>query len=152
MFRQTLSITLVSLGIFSAVLPPVEAVEFKKAEDAIKYRQSAFSLMGSHFSNIGAVVKGEKPYSAQEVSADIAVLNLLASLPWKAFGPGTEGGDAKPEIWKEGDKVKARAEKLQADVLSLSEAGKTGNLDAIKRAFGNTAQSCKGCHDNYKRK
>ncbi|MFY8184063.1 MAG: cytochrome c, partial [Polynucleobacter sp.] len=35
--------------------------QFQKTEDAIKYRQSAFSLIGTHFGRIGAVVKGEVP-------------------------------------------------------------------------------------------
>jgi len=152
MIIRSASRLVLGLGLAVLSLSAAQALEFKKPEDAIKYRQSAFALMGAHFSNVGAVVKGDKAFNAQDVAGDIAIVASLAALPWKAFGPGTEGGKAKPEIWAEGDKVKAGIEKFQTSVVALNEAGKTGNLDAIKKAFGNTAQSCKGCHDNYRKK
>ena len=57
---------------------------------------------------------------------------------------------AKPEIWREMDKVKAGADKLVADTAALSAAAKTGNLDQIRAAFGTVGQTCKACHDNYR--
>lgn len=152
MIKRNTSRIALGLGLAALSLSAAQALEFKKPEDAIKYRQSTLAVMGAHFSSVGAVVKGEKAFNAQDVAADIAVVASLASLPWQAFGPGTEGGKAKPEIWKEGDKVKAGIEKFQTAVVALNDAGKSGNLDAIKKAFGNTAQSCKGCHDNYRKK
>ena len=78
----------------------------------------------------------------------------MAKLPWTAFTAGSDAGDtkAKPEIWKEADKFKAAADKLQADSVKLSAAAKTGDLAQVKAAFGAVGQSCKGCHDNYKNK
>jgi cytochrome c556 len=37
-----------------------------------------------------------------------------------------------------------------AETAKLASAAKTGNLDAIKAAFGATAASCKACHDAYR--
>ena len=39
----------------AAVLSAPASAQFAKAEDAIKYRQSAFFVMGQHFSRIGAM-------------------------------------------------------------------------------------------------
>jgi magnesium-transporting ATPase (P-type) len=51
--------------------------QFQKTEDAIKYRQSAFSLIGTHFGRIGAVVKGEVPYNKDDVAKNAADMLLL---------------------------------------------------------------------------
>jgi len=76
----------------------------------------------------------------------------LSALPWDGFGPGTEGGKAKPAIWKEMDKVQAGAADLQKAAAGLKAAAATGNLENIKKAFGATAQTCKACHDSYRDK
>jgi hypothetical protein len=143
-FITVLSITLLS--------PLTAKAQFAKAEDAIKYRQSTFSVMGTHFSRIGAVVKGEKPFDKEEVAANAAVVASLAHLPWQAFGPGTEGGKSLPEIWKESDKFKVSSDRMQKAVMELNTAAKGGDLETIKKAFGAAGQSCKACHDNYRKK
>ena len=143
-FITVLAITLLS--------PLTAKAQFAKAEDAIKYRQSTFSVMGTHFSRIGAVVKGEKPFDKAEVAANAAVVASLAHLPWQAFGPGTEGGKSLPEIWKESDKFKVSSDKMQKAVAELNTAAKGGDLETIKKAFGAAGQSCKACHDNYRKK
>lgn len=133
-------------------LPSTAHAQFAKSEDAIKYRSATFAVMGHHFSRIGAVVKGEKPFDKNEVAANAAVVASLAHLPWQAFGPGTEGGKSLPEIWKEMDKFKAGGEKMQRAVADLNTAAKSGDLDSIKKAFGEAGKSCKACHDNYRKK
>ena len=45
----------------------------------------------------------------------------------------------------------AGATKLQEEVAKLNAAAKTGNLDAMKAAFGAVGQTCKGCHDSYQK-
>jgi cytochrome c556 len=39
---------------------------------------------------------------------------------------------------------------MQAELLKVQAAAKTGNLDAIKAAFGAAGGSCKACHDAYR--
>lgn len=135
------------------LLSPFAAqAQFAKSEDAIKYRQATFTVMAAHFSRIGAVVKGEKPFNKEEVAANAAVVASLAHLPWQAFAAGTEGGKSLPEIWKETDKFKAGADKMEKAVAELNTAAKSGNLESIKKAFGAAGQSCKACHDNYRKK
>ncbi len=46
---------------------------------------------------------------------------------------------------------KAASDKMVAEVGKLNAAAKTGNLDAIKTAFGAAGQSCKACHDNFRK-
>lgn len=135
-------------------VPFAAQAQFAKVEDAVKYRQSALAVMGAHFNRVGAVVKGEKPFDKAAVEADVAVVEMMSKLPWSAFPEGSDlmESKAKPEIWKEQDKFKAGAEKMQSEVTKLSAAAKSGNLATIKTAFGAVGKSCKACHDNYREK
>ena len=137
-----------------AMAAPASA-QFAKPEDAIKYRQSALSVMGTHFGRVGAMVNGRVPYDAKVAADNADIVAEMAKLPWAAFGPGTDKGGntrAKPEIWTEQAKFKEYSEKLVVESSKLAAAAKTGNLDALKTAFGATAGSCKACHDAFQAK
>jgi cytochrome c556 len=127
---------------------------FGKAEDAIKYRQSALFVMGQHFGRIGAVVKGERPFDKDEVARNAAIVEAMSKLPWDAFLAGTDKGEthAKPEIWTDAAKFKSRHEKLEQETAKLAQVAKGGDLNAIKAQFGETGKACKACHDDFRRK
>jgi len=131
-----------------------QQAQFAKPEDAVKYRQSVLSVMGTHFGRIGAVVKGEKPYDKNTVMADAALVEILSKLPWSAFPPGSDlmESKAKPDIWKQMPKFKDYSEKMQKEVANLSTAAKSGDLNKIKTAFGAAGKSCKACHDDFREK
>jgi cytochrome c556 len=130
----------------------VAFAQFQNAEKAIDYRQSVFTVMGNHFGRISAVVKGEAPYNKDEVAKNAAIVATLSTLPWQAFGPGTEGGKAKSEVWSDNAKFKAAADKMQLAVANLNTAAQSGDLESIKKAFGAAGSTCKGCHDDFKKK
>jgi cytochrome c556 len=137
-------------GLFAAL--PASA-QFQKPEDAIKYRKSTMFLMNTHMGRLGAMVNGRVPFDAKLAAENADVVNSLARLPWPAFMAGTDKGDtrATPEIWSEADKFKAGATKLQDEVAKLGAAAKTGDLAQLKTAFGAAAQTCKACHDSYRK-
>ena len=135
--------------------PVASYAQFAKPEDAIRYRKGALTVMSAHFGRVAPVVKGERPYDAQEVAANVAIAETMSKLPWVAFMPGTEkGGDtkAKPEIWTNNDKFKTASENMQKAMATLSVAAKAGNLDQVKAAFGETGKACKACHDDFREK
>ena len=138
----------VAVAALCAAVPA--SAQFAKAEDAIKYRQSAFFVMGQHFGRIGAMANGKAPFDAKAAAEDAEIVHTMAQLPWAGFAAGTEGGKAKPEIWKEQAKFKEHGDKLQAESVKLVAAAKTGSLDNLKTAFGATAGTCKACHDAYR--
>ncbi len=146
--------TFVSLALAAAAatLAVPASAQFAKPEDAVKYRQSALSVMGTHFSRIGAMANGRVPFDAKAAQENAQVVNDLARLPWAGFGPGTDkiSAKAKPEIWTEQAKFKDLSDKMVAESAKLLAAAKTQNLDNIKAAFGTTAASCKACHDAYR--
>ena len=104
--------------------------QFAKPEDAVKYRQSALSLMASHFGRMTPVIKGQAPYDAAQIKANVEVLKTLSALPWTAFGAGTEGGDARPEIWSDAAGFKQKQQAFQDNIVKLSAAADAGDLDS----------------------
>ncbi len=150
-FATTTGLRVLAASIIVIAASPASA-QFQKTEDAIKYRQSAFSLIGTHFGRIGAVVKGEVPYNKEDVAKNAAIVATLSTLPWQAFGAGTEGGKAQPGIWTEGNKFKTGSEKMQTAIAELNQAAQSGNLENIKKAFSAAGQTCKACHDDFRKK
>ena len=150
-FSQLLVGVFLALGI--AVSAQAQA-PFKKAEDAIKYRQSALFVMGQHFGRLGPVVKGERPYNKDEVAKNAAIAEQMSKLPWEGFVAGTDKGDtdAKPEIWSDAAKFKSAIEKMEQEMSKLAQAANGGDLNAIKAQFGNTGKACKACHDDFRKK
>lgn len=150
MISMTRKAVACALAVVAAGLALPAAAQFAKPEDAVKYRQSALFVMSQHFGRIGAMANGRVPFDAKVATENAELVATLSHLPWAGFGPGTEGGKAKPEIWKEQDKFKAAADKFQAEAVKLVAATKTGNLDSVKAAVGAVGGSCKACHDDFR--
>lgn len=125
---------------------------FGKAEDAVKYRQSTFSVLAHHFGTLGAMARGKVPFDAKAAAENADVLAVMANLPWNAFAAGTEGGNSKPAIWQEKAQFEEKQQQFQTEAGKLVAAAKSGDLDKLKAAFGPAAQTCKSCHDAYKNK
>ena len=127
------------------------AAQFQRPSDAVKYRQSAFSVMGTHFSRIGAMAQGRVPFDAAAAQANADIVATMSRLPFAGFVEGTaEGTKAKPVLWTERAKFDAAAAKMVEEVGKLQVAARTGDLDRIRAAFGATGASCKACHDAYR--
>lgn len=132
---------------------PASAQSFGKPEDAIKYRKAAFTVLAGNFGTLGAMANGRMAFDAAAAANAGAAIEAVSKLPWAGFGAGTDKGDtrAKAEIWSEAAKFKDAGDKMQAEIGKLAAAAKTGNLDAVKAAFGPAAGTCKACHDNFRR-
>ena len=147
------AIPLLLAAIAAASAVPAFA-QFAKPEDAVKYRQGALFVMSQHFGRIGAMANGKVPYDAAAAVQNAEVVADMAKLPWAGFGPGTDKvtpSRAKAEIWSEPAKFKEHNEKLVAEATKLLAAAKTNSLDNLKVAFGSTANTCKSCHDAYRK-
>lgn len=129
------------------------AAQFQKPEDAIKYRQSVMTVMNNHLSRVGAMVQGRVPFDAKVAADNAAIVVTMSKLPWVAFGDGTDKGmptRAKPEIWKNQDKVKDLIGKMTAEAEKFEAAARTGSLDNIKAALNPLGGACKACHDDFR--
>ena len=145
--------SLALLAALAALTALPAAAQFQKPEDAIKYRQGSFTIMGNHMARIGAMAQGRTPFDAKAAADNAAIVLTVSRLPFGAFGEGTDKGmpnRAKAEIWKDNAKFKAAAEKMIGEVTKLEAAAKAGNLDGMRSAFGAVGASCKACHDDFR--
>jgi cytochrome c556 len=140
-------------GVMALSLCLPAAAQFRKPEDAVKYRQSVMTVMMNHlYGRIGGMVNNRTPFDAKVAAENAELVAQLSKLPWIAFTPGTEKvgqTDAKPAVWTEAAKFKDLSEKMQAETAKLAAVTKTGDLDAIKLAYRATTSSCKACHDAF---
>ena len=149
------TLALIALAAAAATTAFPAAAQFAKAEDAIKYRQSSFFVLGQHFGRLGAMANGKVPFDAKVAQENAELVAMLAKLPGAGFGPGTDKGaptKAKPEIWAEQAKLQEHAEKMLSETTKLAAAAKSGDVAQLKAAFGPAAQTCKACHDAFKSK
>ncbi len=132
----------------------VNAQQFNKSEDAIKYRKGAFTVMNAQFDQLASMAKGNLPYDAKVASEGAAAVEALSKLPWAGFAEGTDKGEtkARPEIWTDAAKFKDAQGKLMTETAKLAIAAKTGKLEDLKVAVSATGGACKNCHENFKSK
>jgi cytochrome c556 len=128
--------------------------EMSREESAIKFRRSGFTTMTWYFGPMGRMVKGDMPYDKALFARNAEYVAFLSKLPKDGFIPGTDKGDtkAKPEIWSKADKFKEAYDRMENETAKLAEVAKGGNLDAIKKQFGEVRKTCKACHDDFKKK
>lgn len=149
MFRMMVPAVL-ALGVVAA--PAQAQPQFKDAAAAVEFRQSALKLMGAYSQALADVVRGNTPYNPAQVKQDVAVFQMLSGLPWQAFGPGTEGGNARPDVWQDPAKFAEAAQNLQTNMQALAAAASTEDMAQLRSAFGNTANSCRACHDSFRQR
>jgi cytochrome c556 len=96
---STLKVILFTALAAAVALPA--AAQFAKPEDAIKYRQSAMSLQGTHFGRLAAMASGRVPFDAKVAAEQAELIATLNRLQFAGFVEGTGSGNtkAKPEIW-----------------------------------------------------
>ena len=147
------AVTTAVLGLATALTAMPAAAQFQKPEDAVKYRQSAMTVMGNHVGRIGAMANGRVPFDAAQVNANADVVATMSRLPFVGFVEGTAGtekGRASAKIWTDRAKFDDNAKKMQDEVAKLVTAARTNNLDNVKAAFGDVGKACKACHDDYR--
>jgi cytochrome c556 len=129
------------------------AAQFAKAEDAIKYRKAAMTLMNTHVGRVFAMANGRVPFDAKAVQDNAEIAAAVSKWQFSGFVDGSDLGDTKaePKIWAEMDKFREKANKSQEDLVKLNAAAKTGDIAAVKTAIGAVGQSCKSCHDSYRK-
>lgn len=126
-----------------------------KAEQTIKYRQAALTLLGWNITPIAAMMKGEAPFDAKKVELHATRLQQVAPMIVEGFPEGTQSGaptKAKPEIWSNMDDFKAKAADLEKASAGLVAAARTGDQKQVGQALGAVGNSCKACHDKYRAK
>jgi len=133
------------------------AQQAPKPEQQIKWRQSAYQVLAWNTGRIKANVEGQ--YNKDEV---IKAANAIAALAnagiGTLYGPGTETGKGwhdttvKPELFTDGKKVGEVAGNFNKEANELAKIAATGDVAAVKAQYTKLTQTCKACHDDFRKK
>lgn len=140
--------------LFSAVIG-VTSVSAQSPEpaDVIAYRQSLYKTVMWNFAPMGAMIRGIQPWDAAEFKRRSVAVAFAAVQLDEAFSKGSDKGavtDALPAIWADPADFKVKLREFQRASNALRVAAAGGDQDAIKRAFDDTRNACKGCHQKYR--
>ena len=150
--KTLLCAALIAVG--TLVTAPSHA-QFSKPEDAIRYRQSGYVIMGTQMGRIFSELKAPKPDVAV-IQRSANIVDFVSQLPGEGYVPGSEKGGnpptrAKPEVFTD-PKVREYGLEMRQAVTKLNEVAKTGDIAAIRTQFQAAAKTCDNCHDNFRSK
>ena len=133
----------------------VIATPFKTNEDAINYRQHAYSMMATNFADMGAMIKGKKDWDQSQFEMranNVLNLSLMTEEGFKDKNSAQGETKAKADIWTDWADFSGKQAMLIKDAKQLAEVSKGTDKGAIKSAFMSVAKDCKSCHKAYRSK
>ncbi len=144
------------LGLIAVSLAGTVAAQ-GKPEDAIKWRQSAYTTMGWSMARIKANVEGT--YNKDDVVKSANVIQAIANSGMGALfpagtdkGTGWEATRVKPEFFTNKEGVGKVAMAFNKEANEMAKIAATGDAAAVKEQLGKLGGTCKGCHDDFKAK
>jgi cytochrome c556 len=154
--RSLTSAAAVAVGLALAAAPLwVAAQTPSAAQQAIKYRQAALTLLGYNIGPISAMMKGEIPFDARKAELHATRLAQVTPMILEGFPADSQTGaptKAKPEIWQNMDDFSAKMADLEKATAALVTATRTGEQRQVGAALGGVGNACKACHDSYRAK
>ena len=139
-----------------ASLPPI--AQAAGVQGAIDFRQATMQVYKWYMGPMGGMVKGKIPFDAAvfrnraEALAKAASLDLTEGFPGNSFSDSESDSDAKPEIRENWEDFMSKAKALKEASAKLASVAAGGDMAAMKKQFGTTGKTCKGCHDDYREK
>ena len=118
----------------------------------IMHRQEAFKAILRAFEPFGDIVKQRAP-AADEVKDQAQALIAARDVPWQYF---TDDSDQPPSkspsaLWENRADFDAKRIDLIEATDALAAAAEAENAEALKAAVSKVEQSCKSCHQSYRR-
>jgi cytochrome c556 len=127
-----------------------------KVEDQIRWRQAAYHTMAWSMGRIKANVEGT--YNKEQVVEAANVIQAIANSKMGAlYQPGSDKGKGfketrlKPEFFTDQAGVGKVAMAFGAAANEMAKVAAGGDAAAVKAQFGKLGESCKACHDKFRK-
>jgi cytochrome c556 len=127
-----------------------------KPEDQITFRQSGYKFMAWNTGRIKANLEG--PFNKDEVVQAANVIQAIANSGMgKLYAPGTDKGKGwhdthvKPDLFSDKEGVGKVAKAFNEAASEMAKVAAGGDASAVKVQFGKLGESCKGCHEKYRK-
>ena len=147
--------TLVASLVLVAVAGPAAAQVVGKIEDQIRWRQSAYHTMAWSMARIKANVDGQ--FNKEQV---VEAANVIQAIANSKMGALYQPGSDKGKGWKE-TRLKSEffghkdlpqiAQNFGAAANEMAKVAAAGDAGAVKAQFGKLGESCKACHDKFRK-
>jgi cytochrome c556 len=143
-----------AIGLSSAAIGQV----IGKAEDQIRWRQSAYQTMAWNMGRIKANVEGT--YNKDQVVQAANVIQAIATSGMGAlYQPDTSSGkgwretNVKPEFFKpeSKDEIGKLAGAYIKEAKEMAAVAASGDAAAVKAQFGTLGKACDSCHDKFRK-
>ncbi|MDO9602825.1 MAG: cytochrome c [Rhodocyclaceae bacterium] len=126
-----------------------------KLEDQIRWRQSAYHTMAWSMARIKANIDGT--YNKEQV---VEAANVIQAIANSKMGALYQPGSDKGKGWKE-TRLKSEffgspdlgqiAGNFNAAANEMAKVAAGGDAGAVKAQFGKLGESCKACHDKFRK-
>lgn len=127
-----------------------------KPEDAIATRQAGYKFMAWNMGRIKMNLEGQ--YNKEEVISAANVIQAIANSGMgKLYLPGTDKGkgyhetEVKPELFTDKEGVGKVGKAFNEAANEMAKVAATGDQAAVKAQFGKLGQTCKGCHEKFRK-
>lgn len=155
--KKLIACTVLGMATLTGTSPTIAQLEI---EDAIYYRQAGYAFMSWNMGKIKAQTIDEpSTFNKDQVVAAANVIAAIANSGMGALYPaGSDKGAGfhetklKPEFFQNREEVGKIAKAFNAAANNLATVAATGDVAAIAKAFGETGQTCKACHDKFRAK
>jgi cytochrome c556 len=144
----------IAIGLTGAAMGQVVG----KAEDQIRWRQSAYQTMAWNMTRIKVNVEGT--YNKDQVVQAANVIQAVATSgmgalyqPDTSTGKGWRETNVKPEFFKpeSKDEIGKLAGAYIKEAKEMATVAAGGDAAAVKTQFGKLAKSCDNCHDKFRK-
>jgi cytochrome c556 len=125
-----------------------------KPETAIRYRQSVYAVIGWNFAPLAQMVKGKTTWDPVAFARHAERIAFLAPQLLEGFPQGSATGaetEAKPDIWSDMEGFEEKMDAFVTQSKQLAAIAKSGDEAKMKEQFKATADTCKACHDGYRK-
>jgi Cytochrome c556 len=121
-------------------------------EPIVEYRESVMEAIGGHTGALKQLITGKVdfPGDAKTHVLGLAALSKMVDHIFPA-GSGSGDTDALPAIWEKPAEFKKAVEAFQTAAADLAQQADAAP-SAMAPAFGALVKTCKGCHDDFKKK
>ena len=123
------------------------------AEATIDYRQGLMRALGGNVAATAAIVVDGAEFRDNLLIHTRYIVDATRDIP-ALFPEGSDFGetDALPSIWEEVEKFAQRSQENHEAALALHEAVEQGDDAAIMAGFRSVGQSCRSCHEDFRRR
>lgn len=132
-----------------------QAQQAPKPEQLIKWRQSAYQVVGWNTGRIKANVDGaynkDDVIRAANTIAAVANSGLPSLFPAATeTGKGWHDTSVKPTLFSDAAGAAAAQAAFGREANELARVAQTGDVAAVKAQLAALQKTCKACHDDYR--